>query len=254
MSRHRATTPVLAQPSTAGDPAPASTALTGGALADLLGRTELERMYGMVLAFPRVADRLLTEHRVPDPVVRHTLAAETAIRLNKAREAVGLASTAVELAAQESPVDPSRLLPAATVLADAAVVAGAPDAIRSCTDLADLARRFGDKHRATVAAGLHAVAVYQQEGCRQALHLLDRLSRGCTDSGITAPIALACDTVTLCCAGRGQPHWPPATLPVITSGGLVQSALTPPFLPDRFQRWPGIHDCAPTPSPARTLI
>jgi hypothetical protein len=252
MSRHRVTGQLLAEPGTEVNQVQGRNA--DEALADLLGHTELERLYSMVLAFPRAADRLLSERRVPDPVVRYTLRAETALRLDRPREAMTLASGAVDHAVQEAPVDPGRLLPAATILADAAVVAGAPDAVRSCIDLADLAGQFGDEHRAAVAAGLHAVAVYQQESCRQAAHLLDRLGRGCTDSGIAAAIALACDTVTVCCASRGQPHWPPATLPVITSGGLVQSALTPLFLPDRFQRWPGIHDCPLTSSSTRSLV
>jgi hypothetical protein len=120
-------------------------------------------------------------------------------------------------------------------------------------DLAALAGRFGDAHRATVAACLHAAAVFQQESCRQAMYLLDRLGRSCTDDGIATAIGQARDTVAASCAHRGQPHWQPATLPVVTAGGLVQSALTAPFAVDRFQRWPGIHDCTPTPSPARPV-
>jgi hypothetical protein len=250
MSRHRVTGPLLAEPDAEVNQVQGRNA--GEAAADLLGPAELERMCGMVLAFPRAADRLLTQRHVPDPLVRHTLLAETALRLNKPREAVVLASAAVHLAMLEVPVNPSRLLPAATVLADATVVAGAPEAIPSCSQLADLADRFGDEGRATVAAGLHAVAVYQQNSCQHAVDLLHRLGRGCTDGGTAAAIALACDTVTACCAARPQTHWPPATLPVITAGGLVQPALTPFFLPDRFQRWPGIHDCTPTPRPTRS--
>jgi hypothetical protein len=249
MSRHRLAGPLLVEPGA--EVNAVQDRNLDDALADLLGHTELERLYGMVLAFPRAAERLLNERRVPDPVVRYILRAETALRLDRPREALTHASVAVDHAMRETAVEPGRLLPAVTVLADAAVVAGAPDAIASCTTLAELAGQYGDEHRATVAAGLHAVAVYQQQSCRQALHLLDRLGHGCTENGIAAAIALACDTVETCCAGKGQPHWPPATLPVITAGGLVQSALTPPFLADRFQRWPGIHDCAPTPSLTR---
>lgn len=251
MSRHRLAGPLLAEPGTEASPVPDRN--PDDSLADLLGHTELERLYGMVLAFPRAAERLLSERRVPDPVVRYTLHAETTLRLDRPREAMTLASRAVDHAVQEELAAPGRLLPAVTVLADAAVVAGAPDTIRSCMDLVDLARRFGDEHRATVAAGLHSVAVYQQRSCRQAIHLLKRLGRSCADAGIAAVIAQACAAVETCCAHRGQPHWAPATLPVITGGGLVQPALTPLFLPDRFQRWPGIHDCAPTPNPPRAF-
>ena len=248
MSRHRVAGPLLAEPIAAvnvdrdGD----------DALAELLGHTERERLYGMVLAFPRAANRLLNERRVPDLVVRCTLRAEAALRLGRPREAVTLASAAVDHAGQENPVVSGRLLPAVTVLADAAVVAGAPDAIASCGFLADLAAQFGDGYRVTVAACLNAAAVFQQESCRQAMHLLDRLGRSCTDDGIATAIGQARDTVAVSCARRGQPHWQPATLPVITAGGLVQSAFTTPFAVDRFQRWPGIHDCGPTPTPART--
>lgn len=223
-----------------------SAALPGGMLAELFGNTELERLRGMVLAYPRTAHRLLNERHVPDAVARYTLRAEAALRLDRPREAMALASAAVDHAMREEPVDPGRLLPAVTVLSDAAVVAGAPDAVRSCMDLAGLASKFGDQHRLIVAAGLHAVAVFQQHGCREARRLLDQIGHTCTDSGIVAAISLACDTVTACCARRGQPHWPPPTLPVITAGGLVQAALTAPFLPDRLLRWPGMHDCSST--------
>jgi hypothetical protein len=175
------------------------------------------------------------------------------LRLGRPREAVTHASSAVDHALGEELLEAGRVLPAAAVLADAAVVAGAPDALRRCADLAALADRFGDEHRARVAACLHAVGVFQQQSCRQAMCLLDRLGRSCTDAGIATAIAQAGDTVAASCARRGRPHWPPAALPVITAGGLVQSALTAPFLLDRFQRWPGIHGCTPTPSTARPL-
>ncbi len=241
MSRHRASGPMLAEPCIETTAAP-----PGDMLAELFGTTDLERLRGMVLAFPRTAHRLLNERQAPDTVVRYTLRAEAALRLDRPREAMALASTAVNHAMREEPVDPGRLLPAVTVLADAAVVAGAPDAVRSCMDLAGLASKVGDQHRLIVAAGLHAVAVFQQHSCREARHLLDQIGHTCTDGGIVAAISLACDTVTACCAHRGQPHWPPPTLPVITAGGLVQAALTAPFLPDRLLRWPGVHDCSST--------
>jgi len=76
------------------------------------------------------------------------------------------------------------------------------------------------------------------------LQLLQRLGHGRADIGIAAVIAQACTAVQTCCAHSGQPHFSPATLPVITVGGLVQAALTPLFLPDRFQRWRGILDCS----------
>jgi hypothetical protein len=250
MSRHRVTGPPLAQPGT--DLHQVQSRSTDDALAALLGHTERERLYGLVLAFPRVAEGLLTERRVPDPVLRYTLRAETVLRLNRPREAITHAASAVDHAGHEVPPDHGRLLPAATVLADAVVLAGAPDAIRSCLDLTDLARRFGDEHRATVAAGLHAAAVFHQQSCRHATHLLDQLARSCTDAAIATAIHQAGDTVTASCARRGQPHWPPAQLPVITAGGLVQPAIIPLFLRDRFQRWPGIHDCTPTPNPPRS--
>jgi hypothetical protein len=252
MSRHRVAGPLLAEPIAPSDVQPGREA--DDALAQLLGHTELERLYGMVLAFPRAAERLLTERRVPDPVVRCTLRAETVLRLDRPREAMTLASRAVDHAVREEPPPAAgRLLPAVTVMADAAVVAGAPDAVRSCMDLVELARRFGDEHRATVAAGLHAVAVYQQRSCREAIHLLKDLGGSCAEIGIAAVIAQACAAVETCCARGGEPHFSPATLPVITAGGLVHPALTPLFLPDRFQRWRGIHDCTSTASPARPL-
>jgi len=246
MSRHRAADPLVAEPLTLG-----RVNLAAGALADLLGATDLERLQGLVLAFPRTAVRLLTERRVPDAVVRHTLLAEAAVRLGNARAAVVIARTAVQLAARETPVDPGRLLPAATVLADAAVVAGAPDAIGSCTDLASLAGRYSDEHRATVAAGLHAVAIFQNKSCREAVVLLHTLSRAGTESETVAGAGTAIDAIETCCARRRRPHWPPTGRPIITSGGLVQPALCRAFFADRILRWPGAHDCA---SPARTYV
>lgn len=241
MSRHRAAArPLLAEPVMFGH-----VNLAAGPLANLLGSTDLERLRGLVLAFPRTAERLLTARHVPDAVVRHTLLAETAIRLDKAREAAVIARAALQLSAEETPVDPGRLLPAAMVLADAAVVAGAPDAIGSCTDLASLAGRYGDKHRASVAAGLHAVTIYQTTSCRQAVVPLRALGRASAESETVAAVGAAIDAIETCCARRAQPHWPPATRPVITSGGLVQPALCRSFFADRILRWPGIHDCPP---------
>ena len=245
MSRHRAAGPLLADPLIVG-----RVNLAAGPLANLLGSTDLERLQGLVLAFPRTAERLLNERHVPDAVVRNTLLAEAALRLDRAREAVGIAQAAVQLAAREIPVDPGRVLPAATVLADAAVLAGTPDTIDRCTDLVLLARRYGDEHRATVAAGLHAVAIYQAKSCREAVVLLHTLGRSSSESETVAAIGTAIDAVETCCACRRQPHWPPTATPVITSGGLVQPALCRPFLADRLLRWPGAHDCA---SPSGTF-
>lgn len=239
MSRQRAAgCPLVAEPLTVG-----RVNLAAGPLANLLGTTDLERLQGLVLAFPQTAERLLTERRVPDAVVRHILLAEAAVRLGNARAAVVIARAAVQLAARETPVDPGRLLPAATVLADAVVVAGAPDAIGSCTDLASLVGRYGDEHRATVAAGLHAVAIFQNKSCREAVVLLHTLGRASAESDTVAAAGTAIDAVETCCARRQQPHWPPTATPVITSGGLVQPALCRPFLADRIMRWPGAHDC-----------
>jgi hypothetical protein len=246
MSRHRAASATAVRHSDAVAALAGPSAPPGPVLTALQGPTELERLCGMVLAFPLTAERLLTERRVPDPVLRYTLLAETGIRLGKAREAVMLARDAAQHAARESPIDPSRLLPAATVLTDAAVMAGAPHAVDSCVYLIDLADQFRDELRAAIAAGLHAVAVFQQGSCRHARRLLDGLRGAATDGGIAAAAAEAHATIEHCCARRGRPHWPPATLPVITAGGWVQSALTGPFLADRFMRWPGIHDCPPT--------
>ena len=128
---------------------PASIDLAGpvsGGVAGLLGHTALERLCEMVLALPNAAQRLLTEQRVPDAVLRYTLLAETALRLNRPRDAVVLASAAATFAGRETPVDAGRLLPAGTVLADATVLAGAPDAIQACTDLIVLADQIGRAH------------------------------------------------------------------------------------------------------------
>jgi hypothetical protein len=205
----------------------------------------------MVLAFPTAAERLLTERRVPDPVLRHTLRAETTVRLNRPREAMTCASRAVHHAVQQEPPTAGRLLPAVTVLADAAVLAGAPDTIATCTDLIDLAHQFGDDHRATIGAGLHAVAVYHQRSCHEATDLLLRLVYDGDDTATRTAITLAQHSMDGCCARRNEPHRPPAVPPVITAGGLVQPTLTPAFLADRFQRWVGIHDCTPATSSAR---
>jgi hypothetical protein len=215
-------------------------------VAGLLGHTALERLYGMVLAFPNAAERLLTEQRVPDAVLRYTLLAETALRLNRPRDAVVLASAAATFAERERPVDASRLLPAGTVLADATVLAGAPDAIQACTDLVVLAGRDGDVQRVIVATGIHAVAIFHQRSCREAEVLLRAAGRIGGTGEFAAAIRSALDALVSCCARRGEPHWPPATNPLVTSGGLVRPVLARPFLADRLQRWPGCHDCGRT--------
>lgn len=237
--------PPLADARTEGVAMP-TPAAPDAALMALCGHTEMDRLCGMVLAFPRTAERLLTERRLPDAVVRYTLLAETAVRLGKAREAVVIASAALTVAGQQRPIVPGRLLPAATVLADATVLAGRTDAIQSCTDLDLLARRHGDEQRATIAAGLHAAAVLHQHGCRAAEELLTALGHACTDSTVLAAIDLAVRTIQTGCARRDEPHWPPTTIPVATCGGLVQVALTTPLWADRIARWPAIHHCTRT--------
>jgi hypothetical protein len=130
------------------------------------------------------------------------------------------------------------------VLTDAAVLAGAPDAIAACTNLIKLTQRFGDRSRAPIAAGLHAVATFHQQGCAQAAALLIGLGHTCTDPDTFAAMRAAHAALTSCCSRRGAPHWPPTQRPLITAGGWVPTALTEPFLADRLLRWPGIHTCA----------
>ncbi|GID26989.1 hypothetical protein [Paractinoplanes brasiliensis] len=209
-------------------------------LARLFGPTELDRLYGMVLAFPLTAYRVLTADRVPDPVLRHTLRAETAMRLDRPRKAMTLAGTAVATAARQKVEDPAPLLAAATVLGDAAVVAGAPDAVDSCADLIRLAQGFGDQPRTIIGGFLHAVAVYQQHSCRDAAGMLDRIF-GLQQS---AALAAARRTFEDCCARRNQTHLPGRQRLLVTAGGLIQPALTPMFTIDRLLRWPGIHTCS----------
>jgi hypothetical protein len=217
----------------------------GRVLASVPGHTELERLCGMILAFPATAERLLNPRRVPDPVLLNTLRAETALRLDRPREAATLARQAVSDAATGDNGYAAQLLPAATVLADAAVLAGAPDAIASCADVLALADRLGDIPRAVIVAGLHAIAVFQQHSCRRARQLLDQIGARHRDPGTAAALTRAAVTLDDCCARRGQPHWPPASRPVITAGGRVQPTITEPFLTDRLLRWPGCHDCTP---------
>ncbi|TDO38942.1 hypothetical protein C8E87_2612 [Paractinoplanes brasiliensis] len=214
-------------------------------LARVFGRTEEERLYGMVLAFPQTAHRVLTADRVPDAALRHTLRAETAMRLDRPREAMTLASTAVATAAGQGLESPKLLLAAATVLSDAAVVAGAPDAVDSCADLIRLAQEFGDRPRTIIGGFLHAVAVYQQHSCRDAVGMLDRIT---AESGRAAAFVAAQRTLEDCCARRAQTHLPGRRRPLVTAGGLIQPALTPMFTIDRLLRWPGIHVCTSSPA------
>ena len=146
---------------------------------------------------------------------------------------------------------PAELLPAAIVLADAAVMAGAPDAVKGCADALALANEYGDIQRAAIATGLHAVAVFQQHSCRQARHLLEQNGARFRDPDTTAALARAAATFDGCCARRGQPHWPPVSRPVITAGGRTHPGIVAPFLSDRLLRWPGCHDCGPTLSTRR---
>ena len=214
-------------------------------LARVFGPTELERLYGMVLAFPQTAHRVLTADRVPDAVLRHTLRAETAMRLDRPREAMTLAGTAVATAAGQGLENPKLLLAAATVLSDAAVVAGAPDAVDSCADLIRLAQEFGDRPRTIIGGFLHAVAVYQQHSCRDAVGMLDRVT---AEPDQAAAFAAAQRTLEHCCARRDQTHLPGQQRPLVTAGGLIQPALTPMFTIDRLLRWPGIHTCTSSPA------
>lgn len=218
---------------------------SGDTALDRYGYARLEqRLRGLVLAFPGTAEVLLrTGRHLPDPVLRCTLRAEAVLCLGRPREAMAVASSAVDHAVRQQPVDPGRLLPAAAVMADAAVVAGAPDAVRHCNVLGELADRHRDQTRAVIAGGLHAVAAFQQHGCGQAVQLLHRLGRTRTDHAIAAALALACDSIADCCAHRDEPHWPPNAPPLVSAGGLVQPLLTPPVLADRILRRPGVHTC-----------
>jgi hypothetical protein len=90
-----------------------------GVLASMSGDTEMERLFGMILAFPTTAERLLTSRRVADPVLLNTLRAETVLRLDRPSEAATYARQAVNAAATAIDVKPTELLPAVIVLADA---------------------------------------------------------------------------------------------------------------------------------------
>ena len=209
----------------------------------------LDQLRGIVLAYPRMAERVLNERRVPDPVLRYTLRAESHLRLGKLDAAYTAALCAVQTAAEETPVDPARLLPAATVLADSRVLANTPDAITTCTQLADLAEQYSDHQRLTIAALLRAVAVYHHQSCREAQYLLHLLNAPYTDdrSVISTTVALARNTIDTCCQRRHHPHQPSEMCPVVTAGGLVFPGLAPQVPRDRILRWPGTHDCASHP-------
>lgn len=215
-------------------------------LGPLVGGTDLERWYGLILAFPDTAVRLLTEKRVPDPLLLAVLRAQTHLRLDQPREAAAYARAAVEIAGSQTPIRPEALLPAATVLADAAVVAGAPDAVASCGDLIGLSAHFRDEARRLVGLGLEAVATFHQRSCQEAARLLVAVRGVSREPEVEGAIALAAETLTVCCARRRERHWTPATRPMITACGWVPFGLTRPFLADRLLRWPGVHDCAAT--------
>jgi hypothetical protein len=223
--------------------ASAATRGTGGA-----GLQSLGHLRGIVLTNPRLAQRVLTEQRVADHVVRETLRAETLIRLGNPRAAATAATGAVEAAAAEDPVAPARLLPAAVVLADCAILSGAPDAASGCIDLKHLAREYADLPRMVVAVALRGVAIYHQRSCRHARRLFSGLhvarARMAGVDAIAVALAEARDTIDACCAARQLGHKPPVQPPAFTVGGLVQSELTPSALADRILRLPGCHDCA----------
>lgn len=203
-----------------------------------------DRWYGLVRAFPHTAKRVLNPQRVHDPVMLAALQAQAAIRLGLPREAIACAELAVQSAGREQPMGPGRLLAAATLLADAAVLAGAPDGIAACTDLIELTNRFGDRSRAPIASGLHAVAIFHQQGCVEAAALLIGLGHACTAPNTFTAMKAAHAALTSCCTRRREPHWPPTQRPLITAGGWVPTELTEPFFADRLLRWPGIHTCA----------
>jgi len=180
-----------------------------GVVGRLVGTTDLERWYGLVLAFPDTADRLLNDRRVPDPLMLAALRAQTALQLDKPRTAVRYAHAAVEIAVRENPVNPLRLLAVATVLTDAAVVAGTPDAMATCTDLVALSHQYRDEPRRLVALGLEAVAVFHQQGCQRAARLLGALRVASTEPEPVAAVTLARDSLVACCTRRREPHAPP---------------------------------------------
>lgn len=245
MTSHRADTAVRAASGTNYILPPPSV------LGRLVGTSDLERWYGLVLAFPDTAVRLLTEKRVPDPLLLAVLRAQTHLRLDQPREAAACARVAVEIAGSQTPIRPEALLPAATVLADAAVVAGAPDAVASCADLIALSLHFRDEPRRLVGLGLEAVATFHQRSCQEAARLLEAVRGISREPEVDGAIALAAETLTACCARRRERHWTPANRPMITACGWVPFGLTRPFLADRLLRWPGAHDCATTPTPGR---
>lgn len=148
---------------------------------------------------------------------------------------------------------PAELLPAAIVLADASVMASAPDAVEGCADALALANEYGDIQRAAIAAGLHGVAVFQHHSCRQARHLIEQVGARFRDPDTAVALAQAAVTLDGCCARRGQTHWPPASRPVITAGGRTQPGIGELFFSDRLLRWPGCHDCVPTSAPQGSM-
>jgi hypothetical protein len=207
----------------------------------------LDHLRRIVVTNPGFAERLLTERRVPDPVLRHTLQAEILIRLGNTSDAATVATRAVQTAAQEDPVAPARLLPAAVILADCAVLSGAPDAAGSCIDLKHLARNYADHSRMIIAVALRGVAIYHQQSCQHARRLFNGLhvlqARVASAGAIDAALVHARDTIDACCTARRLAHQPPSQRPAFTVCGLVQPQPAPGALADRILRLPGRHDC-----------
>lgn len=217
-----------------------------------MGTLSLEQLRGIVLTNPRLAQRVLTDKRVPDEVVRETLRAETLIRLghiDNVSDAATAAARAIRAAANEKPVAAARLLPPAVILADCAVLADAPDAASSCIDLKHLARDHADLPRMLIAACLRGVAIYHQHSCQHARHLFSRLhaarTRAAGPDALTRALAEARDTIDACCAARDLDHKPPQPS-AFTIGALVQPEPLAGALADRILRLPGRHECCAT--------
>lgn len=92
--------------------------------------------------------------------------------------------------------DPYRhmLLPAMAVMIDISCWVGDPSTVEGCEDYRHAAATSGDEDRVLLADALRAVALYQQRGCDQGRHLLDRVIHRCEQRGNAATLSMLTET------------------------------------------------------------
>ena len=216
-----------------------------------------ERLRELLLAYPRLAVRVIHAQSVRDPLLLSVLLAELHQRIGRREAAAGHARTAVDITGADPAGSPRQIL-AALMHADLACTLGSITAPPLCRQLQRLTGVADDSSRGLIADALHAVAVYQHTDCQAGHRLLAGLLERHRDRSTAAVVTMLADGLT----AMDEHCGPRSRIALVTvrleppPGGLLHPDLDKPhpdYLSSRIRAQPARHICPrphPAPSPA----